>query len=138
MNILKNERGFTLIELVLIIVILGILGAVATVQFGSIMSDSNKAALDGAAGPYNAQLALAVNTLKHVPLCTNAEFGTEVYSKVSISGGKVTPNKTDCGATPGTTNVALTISATCKDVWDYDDGAGSFVRNGGTSDRSGC
>lgn len=140
MNALKNEKGFTLIELVLIIVILGILGAVATVQFGTIISDSNKAALDGAAGPYNAQLALAINTLKHIPLCTNAEFGTEVYSKVSVSGGKVTPSKTDCAGSPGTTNVTftITVTGTCKDVWDYLDSAGSFIRNAGTSDRSGC
>ena len=62
MKILRNEKGFTLIELVLIIVILGILGAVATVQFGTITRDANIASLDGAGGPYGTQLALAVNT----------------------------------------------------------------------------
>lgn len=137
MNILKNEKGFTLIELVLIIVILGVLGAVATIQFGTIISDANKAALDSTPAAYSAQLAMAVNTLKKLPACTNAEFGTEVYSKVSTSGGKVTASKTDCGATPGSTTVAFTIVAlTCVDTWTYNDTSGSFTRT--ASVRTGC
>jgi prepilin-type N-terminal cleavage/methylation domain-containing protein len=138
MNTLKNQKGFTLIELVLIIVILGILGAVATVQFGTIISDSNKAALDGAAGPYNAQLALAVNTLKAVPTC--AQFDTEVFAKTSISGGKVTPTEQACAA--GARTVKLTITAaTCEDIWTYSDATvvaspGTFIRT--SSDRTTC
>lgn len=90
MKILKNESGFTLIELVLIIVILGILGAVATVQFGSIITDSKDSAVDGAFGQYNTQLALAINTLKALPTGGAAgTFDTEVYQKVSVSGSGV-------------------------------------------------
>ncbi|MBI3812684.1 MAG: type II secretion system protein, partial [Nitrospirae bacterium] len=67
MKILKNEKGFTLIELVLIIVILGILGAVATVQFGTIITDAKNSAIDGTFGQYSAQLSLAINSLKAIP-----------------------------------------------------------------------
>lgn len=138
MKSLKNEKGFTLIELVLVIVVLGILGAVATIQFGSLVKDANGAALDAAPASYNAQIAMAVNTLKKVPNCTAAEFGAEVFNKVSMSGGKVTPSKTDCGATPGTTVVTFTISATCKDVWNYADATGSFSKDAVASNRAGC
>lgn len=85
MKMLKNQRGFTLIELVLVIVVLGVLAAIATVQFGSLVSDSKKAALDGAKGPFSAQLAIAVNTLKAIP--TLAQYGTEVHAKVAFDGG---------------------------------------------------
>lgn len=90
MKILKSEQGFTLIELVLIIVILGILGAVAVVQFGTIITDSKNSAIDGAFGSYSAQLALAINTLKGLPTgAAGGTFDTEVYSKVAIAGSGV-------------------------------------------------
>jgi len=131
MNTLRNERGFTLIELVLIIVILGILGAVATVQFGSIMTDANTAALDSGAGPYNAQLALSVNALKRLP--TAAEFDTNVFTVAKPSGGKVT--HTDVVAAPNV-DITMQINATCVDVWRYNSTSGTFIRNSST--RGGC
>lgn len=67
MKILRNEKGFTLIELVLIIIVLGLLAAVAIVQFGTITTDARNAALQGAVGPYSAQLAIAVNTIRGLP-----------------------------------------------------------------------
>jgi len=93
MRILKSESGFTLIELVLIIVVLGVLGAVAMVQFGTIVDDSKKAALDGAFAPFNAQLSLAVSTNKKLPHddgdATANSFKLEVYDKVTLTGGTV-------------------------------------------------
>jgi type II secretory pathway pseudopilin PulG len=93
MKRLKNESGFTLIEVVLIIIVLGVLAAVAMVQFGTIADDSKQAALDGAFGSFNTQLALAVNTLKGLPHddddTTAGSFKLEVYDKVTIAGGTV-------------------------------------------------
>jgi MSHA pilin protein MshA len=136
MKALRNEKGFTLIELVLIIVILGILGAIATVQFGSLVSDANEAALDGAAGPYSTQLALTVNSLKRLPDCT--EYEVQVFDRVSVSGGKVSSSvTTTCGGSPGTTDVTMVITAgSCEDIWTYDDTDGSFTRT--TSTRGSC
>ena len=93
MKILKSEKGFTLIELVLIIVILGILAAVATVQFGNIMQDARFSAIDGTFGQVNTQLALAINSLKSLPGSADAgTFETEVQDRLSLSG---TVNMTD-------------------------------------------
>lgn len=100
MNILRNEKGFTLIELVLIIIILGVLAAVATIQFGSIITDSKNSAIDGAFGPFNAQLALAINSLKAIPTGgSGGTFDTEVFQRVSVSGSGVVVSTPFSGGT---------------------------------------
>lgn len=87
MKMLKNEKGFTLIELVLVIVVLGVLAAVATVQFGSIVQDSKDASVQGLAGATNGQLALAINTLKALPTGgAGGTFDINVYQQLAITG----------------------------------------------------
>lgn len=47
---MKNSKGFTLIELVVVIVILGILAAVALPRFMNATQDAHRAAVEGAGG----------------------------------------------------------------------------------------
>lgn len=53
------QRGFTLIELVMVIVILGVLAAVAIPKFVDLKSDAQQAAMNGVAGA--AASAAAIN-----------------------------------------------------------------------------
>jgi len=56
---LKKQQGFTLIELVMVIVILGILAATALPKFVNLTGDAQTAALNGAAGA--ASSAMTIN-----------------------------------------------------------------------------
>ena len=55
----KAQQGFTLIELVIVIVILGILAAFALPRFVNVTTDARQAAVNGLAGSVRAAAALA-------------------------------------------------------------------------------
>ena len=57
--VLKNEKGFTLIEIIAVIIIMGILAAVAVPKFFSMQEDAKIAALNGALSEAAARFNLA-------------------------------------------------------------------------------
>jgi len=57
MRTLKNQKGFTLIELIMVIVIIGILSAVAVPKYFSITKDAEYATVQGMVGALNAAAA---------------------------------------------------------------------------------
>lgn len=115
MKTLRSEAGFTLIELVLIIVILGILAAVATVQFGTIFTNAKDAAIDGAFSQFNTQVAIAINKNKDLPTSDVAgTFSADVFDLVTLAGSGVMKSATYTGgAATGTFGICAGGTTTC-------------------------
>ena len=67
MTLLKNTRGFTLIELIVVIVIIGILVAVAAVAYNSVIGNSKKSAAEASASQV-AKIYQAASAAQQVPV----------------------------------------------------------------------
>ncbi|WP_221800022.1 type II secretion system protein [Oceanobacter mangrovi] len=70
---MKRMSGFTLIELIMVIVILGILSAFALPRFADMSNDARLASLDGAAGSLRSAMNIA-----HAQYLADGSSGTSV------------------------------------------------------------
>jgi prepilin-type N-terminal cleavage/methylation domain-containing protein len=111
MKILRDQRGFTLIELVVIIVILGILAIVAIPKFVDISSEANAAALQGVVGGMSSAMSTNYAVRK-----ANAAKGSAVTdcSNVStiLAGGVPTGYTVTAAAIAADTTVNCTLTQT--------------------------
>jgi MSHA pilin protein MshA len=102
----NSQGGFTLIELIMVVVILGILSAVAIPRFADLGSEARTASLEGLAGAMKSSGAIV-----HAKWLAAGGTGTSV----TVEGGTVTTTATGY---PDAIAAGITLAAGI-DVTDY-------------------
>ncbi len=114
-NILKNQKGFTLIEIIAVLILLGILAAVAVPKFVDLTADAEDKAIEAALGAAASNVGI-VNSKKLLADSgvTLAELVTELSNADYTAVGDFTVSyAAGTGANDG--KVVITMGSTLPD-----------------------
>ena len=135
-----NQKGFTLIELVMVIVILAILGAVAIPKYVNLQTEAKAANEAGVVAGVRAGILTFFidqargNRTSYPAVLDTAEAGrgcfttNPCFTTVLAQGGITDPQWTKLleGQPPGTSKYQSSVSLT--NVWTYTVATGEFVK----------
>lgn len=109
---MRKSQGFTLVELVVVILILGILAATALPRFMNVTTQAHTAAVAGAGGGLGAGIALA-----HAQWVANGLTGAST-NIVNFGDGTVDVNAAGWPVSAASDAATLTTTAHCSEVWN--------------------